>query len=105
MGMHYNSETNMLEYNKEQADADSKENLSPTEKTSRVIVEILNSIEPDLDFTVEITKNIHNDRLPTLDMEMWLENMENKAARVVKYNFFWKPMSTPFVVMENNALS
>ena len=44
-----------------------------------------------------------NERLPTLDTELWLE--EPLTPNPIRYSFFRKPLSTPFVVMESIALS
>ena len=68
----------------------------------------MNHMEPDLSFTVESTDDFESARLPTLDTEMWTEKQLSQSGDEVpgiKYSFFRKPLVTPYVVMENTALS
>ena len=59
----------------------------------------MNSIYSNLNFTMETCEDFENDRLPTLDFELFVENAE------IKHSFFEKPMNSPYVIMEKSAMS
>ena len=58
------------------------------------------SINENLRFTMEISEDFKNDRLPTLDFELFVHN-----GSEIRHNFYEKPMNTPFVIMEKSAMS
>ena len=79
------------------------EDLSSTEtseeRTSRTILESMNSAMGFLTFTKESPEDFVNRKLPTLDIEIWLENLQ------IWYQFYQKPMSNNIVLQEKSALS
>ena len=72
---------------------------SANARMKRICLPALNSINPDLRFTAEIPEEFQNQRLPTLDFELWLEN--NK----LRHHYYQKPMRTPFTVMKRSAMA
>ena len=61
--------------------------------------EAMNSINPDLHFTVETQDDFPSSRLPTLDFEMWIKE------GVITHSYFQKPTKTPYVLMANSAMA
>ena len=55
----------------------------------------MNSINPDLVFTTESQEDFPNERLPTLDFEMWINNNHIRQ----------KSMKTPFTILERSGMS
>ena len=65
----------------------------------RLCLPICNSINPDLEFTAETASDFGDNRLPTLDFSIWLEN------RMVNHSFYQKPMKTSLQIMKGSAVS
>ena len=65
----------------------------------------MNSVYPFLKFTVETEEDFNNLRIPTLDMEMFMEDVEGQRRQKVNFSFYEKPMKTPFCVMKDSAMS
>ena len=108
LGIIFNKKSGKLEFSEEQMMTDKLMNLTPKQKTCQVLLQIMNHMEPDLSFTVESTDDFESARLPTLDTEMWTEKQLSQSGDevpMIKYSFFRKPLATPYVVMENTALS
>jgi hypothetical protein len=64
-----------------------------------VILEIINTVNPDLQMTGDVPSANISRKVPVLDMEMFVE--DNR----VKFTFFSKPMSTRYVIPERSAHS
>ena len=60
----------------------------------------MNSVNPDLQFTVETAEDFEDGRLPKLDFDMWVEE-----GGVIKHSYFEKPMKTQLVLMKRSAMS
>merc|ERR1712208_18216 len=67
---------------------------------ARVCVKAMNSVNKDLKFTTESQEDFQQERLPTLDFEMWLDNKME-----IGHSYYQKPMKTPYVLMERSAMS
>ena len=78
---------------------DLKEGKSRTERTAIILIEIMNSILPFLKFTLEIGDQFKDNKLPTLDLKLWMEN------GLIEFEYYEKPMSTNLVVHAKTALS
>ena len=102
-GMRFNKEEGKFTYNEEAEREDiekRKQGESENQKMARLCLTAMNSINPDLKFTTETQEDFPNERLPTLDFEMWMEH-NNK----VTHSYFQKPMKTPMVIMERSAMA
>ena len=89
-GWRWNGEC--LDWRPEWAQQDAS--LSRTERTIRALLGIMNSIYKGLVCTMELGEEFENTRLPTLDMELWVEDgkllysfFENPTARMDMINF------------------
>ena len=58
----------------------------------------MNDVMEDLSFTVEVPEDFENERLPTLDFSLWMED------GIITHTYFQKEMKTPFVIMEKTAM-
>ena len=72
---------------------------SSNQRMARVTRTGMNSINKDLVFTTECQEDFKNEKLPTLDFQMWLEG--NK----ISHTYFQKPTKTPYVIMARSAMS
>ena len=78
--------------------------MDPTEKTAKVLEDMMNTIARDMTFTTEIAKEFLNKRLPTLDVELWVEERPT-GGMVIMHSFFKKPMASRYSIMEKSAMS
>ena len=72
---------------------------SDNQRMARVLNPCMNSINKDLKFTVETQEDFENERLPTLDFEMWLQGDK------IHHSYFQKDMRTPLVIMERSGMA
>ena len=77
-----------------------KEGESNDERMIRICHPLMNSINPDLEFTAEIASEFANKRLPTLDFELWLE-----TDGTINHSYFQKPMKTQYITMKRSAMA
>ena len=79
---------------------DLKAGKSATRRTAEILLQIMNSILPFLKFTLEIGEPFPDQKLPTLDVKIWVED-----GWLIMYNVFEKPMSTNLVLHAKTAQS
>ena len=102
-GMRFMVETMTWRWRKEGAMEDKmlRENgESRDQRMVRLCLPLANSINSDLEFTAEVAGEFDNNRLPTLDFEMWMEN-----NGTINHSYFQKPMKTNLVTMKRSAMS
>ena len=74
------------------------EGISKEIKTSRVMLDIQNSVFSCLSFEMETPEMFSDKKLPTLDFICWVKN--NK----IQYSFYQKPMAKKTVIQRKSAL-
>ena len=102
-GMRFCKTENKFKYSTEAAIDDIfKRELgeSKNQRMARTCLEAMNSINPDLEFTVESQEDFQNEKLPTLDFAIWQDKLG-----VLNHTYFQKEMRTPYVVMSRSAMS
>ena len=75
-------------------------------RTAGSIHKLMNAIEPDLDFTIELMTDFPNQQIPTLDFTLWLQKVEAKDGSCpyrLLHNFFTKDMNTQYWELEQSA--
>ena len=88
-----------LMYDEQQKFEDDSRDVTPTQKTSEILSSIMNHVHKNLHFTMETAEDFPSGRLPTLDMEIWVEK------RRIMYKFWEKPMATKSVIHRESVLS
>ena len=68
-------------------------------RTFGVLREIANSLDTDIQMTVEVPSDFADRRLPVLDLALWVNDNQ------VQFSFFKKPMSSPYVNIWRSAIS
>ena len=89
----------IIEFRQEWKEEDEIENLSDLQRMGNVCKEIMDTVNPDLKFTVESEEDFDNKRLQTLDFETW-----TNPDGSISHSFFEKSMQTPLVTMERSAM-
>ena len=78
---------------------DDLENIKDLKRMGRACQVAMNSINPDLQFTIESEEDFANGRIQTLDFEMKVAENGN-----IDHSFFEKPMQTTLVTMARSAM-
>ena len=99
-GTRFDNEEQKLLFKEEWKTEDDAMDQTDLKRMGVVCLEVMNSIEDDLTFTVETQEDFVNKRVQTLDFETWFDAQEG----VVRHSFFEKEMRTPLVIMERSAL-
>ena len=102
MGSRYDEKANKfistpegeLEDKKKQAEGE-----SCNQRMARVCLKAMNSINPNLEFTVECQEEFPQERLPTLDFSIWQE-----SNGTLNHVYFQKEMKTPLVIMSRSGM-
>ena len=79
---------------------DKESGLSAPRRTANVLIGMMNSMFPFLNFTVELGEDFVDGKLPSLDIEIWVV-----ADRMIMYEHFEKTMASNLLVEAKSALS
>ena len=104
-GWRWNQEEKRFSFREDWREEDEKGGLSNAQRMAREVNKLMNSVYPFLKFTVETEEDFSNSRIPTLDMEMFMEDVEGQRRQKINFSFYEKPMKTPFCVMKDSAMS
>ena len=66
----------------------------------KVIRDIANSIDDMIVMTADVPTNHGKNRVPMLDVEVWIDEIDNKAY----YSFYEKETKSPYVVSKGSAM-
>ena len=83
---------------------DEEKGESNARRTANELRNAMNSVFPNIQFTTEIEEDFETGRLPTLDVEIWMEKGENGKRGKLIYSFFEKKMKNPYCVMQKSAM-
>ena len=78
---------------------DRKSGLSGKDRTKLEVLNAMNSISPDIQFTIEVSDDFSDKRLPTLSFSLWEENWG------ISHSYFEKDMRSQVLLMERSAMS
>ena len=75
--------------------------------TMQHIKEIANEIHTSIKVTIDYPSNHSNNRMPVLDLEQWIENIQvnNKEKHQILFSHYMKPMSSKHLIKNSSALS
>ena len=100
-GMKFNEKDKKFQYNKE-AELEDKtkrqEGETPNQRMARLCLPAMNSINSDLEFTVECADDYDDKMLPTLDFKLW----QDKTGKI-NHSYYQKPIKTPLIIMSRSA--
>ena len=103
MGSRFNPTTRKFEIT-EQAEAEDKINKingeSTNQRMAKTCLSAMNSINSDLEFTVESPEDFENEQLPTLDFKIWQEQ-----DNTINHCYYQKPVKTPYVIMARSSMA
>ena len=64
----------------------------------------METINPDLKFTLELEQDLSNKKLPTLDLSMWLKDNGPQSSPNIEFEFFSKEMSSIYCILEKSSM-
>ena len=102
-GLRYNIEREEWEWSKaaeEEDDLKAGEGESRDARMARILQPVMNSINGDLVFTTELPEDFEDERLPTLDFKMWLEEDWE-----INHTFYGKAMKNQMMIPRRSAMS
>ena len=81
-------------------------NQAKDERTMKKLQEIGNSIHPSIQLTIDYASNNENGRIPILDTEQWIENVEvgNEIKPQIIHSHYTKPMASKHVIHHDSAI-
>ena len=98
IGARYDGEKIVV--NDESLSAD--EGIPDDERTMKLIQSVASHIHPSIRLTVDYPSNHADDKVPMLDVKMWIETVGNK--RLILYEHYEKEMTTKAVIHARSAL-
>ena len=103
MGYRFLEQEKTFEF-QEQAEQEDKKRKSQGESTNermaRILLPAMNSINNNLEFTVETPEEFEQERLPTLDFTLWQEQ-----DGTINHSYYQKQVKTPYVIMARSSMS
>ena len=98
--MRYNKEEQRLE----QVENDTEVDEVPSDKrTFEIVREVGDSVDPMIQLTVDYPSNHPNNRVPILDLEVWIERRQEGYQQVM-WRFYEKPMKNKCVMMRSSSV-
>ena len=91
-----------LVFNEELKERETREGKTRTQKTAEIFKVVMNMMSEDLTFTVETCEDFENMKLPTLDLDLWVEATPHCPQ--LYYSFYEKKISNPRVIMATGAM-
>ena len=85
---------------------------SSSKRTMDVMQDAMNSINSDIQITVELPEESSSKTLPVLDIQCWVEKKKENDSRTERgkptqkllYNFYMKPMASKLCLMRRSAM-
>ena len=79
-------------------DPSRNDGLEDDARTFGILRDIANSLDQDIQMTVDVPSDFPDRRLPVLDLAIFVRDNQ------VHHSFYQKPMATPFVNLQRSAL-
>ena len=79
------------------------DNRSEERRTAEIMVEIANTIDPNIQFTWDVPGSNQNGRMPVLDLELWVDKVG--GVPTILHSFYKKRVASQFTILKRSALS
>ena len=73
--------------------------LNPDQYTFEILLKIANTLDSDIQLTMDVPSQNEGGKMPVLDLNVWV------SQNVVRHSFYSKPMASPLAIMYKSALS
>ena len=88
-------------YSQETYDSD---RLTDEDRTAKTLSEIADTMDSNIQFTWDTPGQNLDNRLPVLDMKLWIDR-DNEGNQMVQYSFFKKEVASKYTILKRSALS
>ena len=80
-------------------------NMPPDEQTMKFLQQIGNEIHPSIQLTVDFPSNNNNGRVPVLDTEQWIQEVEHNGEKKpqILFSHYGKPMASKMLIHRSSA--
>ena len=78
------------------------ETTKDDERTMKILQEVGNGIHPSIQVTIDYPTNYEEQKMPTLDLKIWVEDTESGCR--IMHEHYSKPMATPALLNQRSAL-
>ena len=99
LGVRFSETDKIFKYSEEWAKDDVIRGHSSKMRTKIEVQKAMNSISPDLHFTIEVTDDFADNKLPTLSFSIWEEIWG------LSHSYFEKDVRSQILLMERSAMS
>ena len=104
-GWRWSQEEKKFVYKEEWEKEDDLSGESNEKRMSTEVCKAMNSVYSFLNFTVETEEDFPNSRLPSLDTELFMEDVPGQKRQKINFSFFEKKMKTPFCILKDSAMA
>ena len=99
LGNRFEKSLNKIVFKADALKEDTTRGISKFDLTKEQILLAMNSVNRDLEFTMETHRDFSNGRLPTLSFSLW------PGQRKIHYSYFEKEMRNQVLEMERTSMS
>ena len=99
MGVRYCDQEKIFKYKREWEEEDKEGGMSGRERTKLEVGKAMNAINPNLKFTLELSEDFKDGRLPTLSFSLWEEEWG------ISHSYYEKEVRSQLMLMERLAMS
>jgi hypothetical protein len=87
--------------------AEEDEGVPADLRTFRLLQQIGNDIHPNIQLEVDVPSNYDDEKLPILDLKVWIEEVETENGKELKivHKHYTKPMANKYVIRSDAAMS
>ena len=103
LGSRFNKNEKMFQFSEAAELEDKKLQVrgeSNNQRMARITQEAMNSVNMDLEFTVESPEDFEGEKLPTLDFKVWQEEDQS-----LNHTYYQKEMKSPLVIMARSGMA
>ena len=103
LGNRYDKHTRIFQFSEKALEEDTRNKNtgeSTNQRMGRICLEAMNSINPDLEFTIETPEDFPEEKLPTLDFKLWQE-----PDKTINHCYYQKEVKTPYVIMARSGMA
>lgn len=103
-GWMYDKMTDKMIYrgNDDDDDLTEESEADKEKRTMTIIREIANTIDPQIQMTIDYPSNHEDKKMPVLDLKVWIDGDEGEQS--IKHIFYKKKMLCPFTILKRSAV-
>ena len=90
-----------LKWSEDQYEKD--ENIEDDERTAKVLSDIANNINSNIQTTTDLPSRNLSQRMPVLDLHMWIAMYE--GVPVITHSFYKKDVASRYTIMKRSAIN